>query len=204
MKIAIIGAGNIGRTLGQKWLQKSHDVVFGVQDRNSPKVQKLLAALGAHAKLMDISAALLHGEGVVLSLPWRAVEEVVAEHTAIIDGKIVMDPTNRFEGPVINNIANILKHVPNSRVYRVFNSLGYKLFAQPVVDGVPTDHFFTGPDGEDREIMTNLIQDIGLHPVWVGENDQAALVDHLGALWVTLVFQRGMGDRFSFRMVRHD
>ena len=33
MKIAVLGAGNIGGTLGKKWLAAGHEVVFGVRDR---------------------------------------------------------------------------------------------------------------------------------------------------------------------------
>ncbi|WP_414687075.1 NAD(P)-binding domain-containing protein [Mycobacterium sp.] len=31
MKIAIIGAGNVGRSLGTAWHHRGHDVTFGVQ-----------------------------------------------------------------------------------------------------------------------------------------------------------------------------
>ena len=37
MKIGILGAGNIGGTLGRKWLTAGHTIVFGVRDLNSPK-----------------------------------------------------------------------------------------------------------------------------------------------------------------------
>ena len=42
MKIAILGAGNIGATLGGKWLAAGHEVRFGVRDVNSPKTSTAL------------------------------------------------------------------------------------------------------------------------------------------------------------------
>ena len=35
MRIGVIGAGNVGGTLGRSWLQKGHDVMFGVPNRRS-------------------------------------------------------------------------------------------------------------------------------------------------------------------------
>ena len=39
MKIAILGAGNIGGTLGKKWLKAGHEVIFGVRDIRSAKTR---------------------------------------------------------------------------------------------------------------------------------------------------------------------
>ena len=44
MNIAILGAGNIGRTLGVKWLAAGHQVTFGVRELESPKTEAARAA----------------------------------------------------------------------------------------------------------------------------------------------------------------
>src|SRR5260370_30163000 len=49
MKIGIIGAGNVGGTLGTGWLRKGHDVIFGARDLADPKLQTLLKQTGAQA-----------------------------------------------------------------------------------------------------------------------------------------------------------
>ena len=41
MKIAIIGIGNVGGTLGPAWAKAGHDVIFGVRDPNSEKVKRI-------------------------------------------------------------------------------------------------------------------------------------------------------------------
>ena len=47
MKIAIIGAGNVGGTLGTAWAQKAgHDIFFGVRDAKSEKTQARLSKIG--------------------------------------------------------------------------------------------------------------------------------------------------------------
>ena len=42
MKIGIIGAGDVGGTLGMRWRQKGHEIMFGIRNRQSQKVQKLI------------------------------------------------------------------------------------------------------------------------------------------------------------------
>ena len=48
MKLAIIGAGNVGGTLGTAWAQKAgHEIFFGVTNPKSDKTQALLQARSA-------------------------------------------------------------------------------------------------------------------------------------------------------------
>ncbi len=51
MKLAIIGAGSVGGTLGTAWAQKAgHDIFFGVNNPKSEKTQALLRTLGGKAR----------------------------------------------------------------------------------------------------------------------------------------------------------
>ena len=60
MKIAILGAGNIGGILGSKWLNVGHDVLFGVREASSPKaVSALNKAQGA--QVMGVESAIRMG-----------------------------------------------------------------------------------------------------------------------------------------------
>jgi hypothetical protein len=43
MKIAILGAGNVGQALGLAWIAKGYDVRFGVRHPESPKYASLPA-----------------------------------------------------------------------------------------------------------------------------------------------------------------
>ena len=51
MKLAIIGAGNVGGALGTAWAQKAgHEIFFGVRDPKADKTQALLRAISAKAR----------------------------------------------------------------------------------------------------------------------------------------------------------
>ena len=60
MKIAIIGAGNVGGALGANWARKGHDIIFGARDPKSEKTQALLRTIGEKAR----AATTARGGGV--------------------------------------------------------------------------------------------------------------------------------------------
>ena len=200
MNITILGAGNIGGTLGKKWAAAGHTITFGVRDPNSPKTQAALAKVTARA--LPVPEAIAAGEVILFSIPWAAVPETVTANTAALSGKILIDATNNFAGPIINNLA-ALQTVPHAHIFRAFNSLGWEHFDDPMAGGVQTDHFYTGPDGEHRARVEKLIEEVGVRPVWVGDNDRIQIVDHVGALWVTLAFQRGWGRGIFLKLLDH-
>jgi predicted dinucleotide-binding enzyme len=199
MNIAMIGAGNIGGTLGKKWAAAGHEVAFGVRDPASEKIQSLLAETQGKASAHEIGDALAFGEVVLLATPWRVVPDIAKTYGSKLVGKIVIDATNNFGGPVINNIPAIISVAPTARIYRAFNSLGWEVCARPLFGDQTTDLFYCGADGEDRKVVEILIEEIGLRPIWVGGLDRVALVDNLGALWVTLAYRQGLGRRLGIK-----
>ena len=201
MKIAILGAGNIGGTIGKKWSKAGHEIIFGVRDVDSPKVRALLAEIDSGAVAASVAEAAASAEVILLSIPHAAVAETVQSNAATLNGKIIIDATNKFGAPVVNNIATISAAAPNAIIFRAFNSMGWEIFAQPQFGEVNADHFYCGPDGEARAQVEQLIAEVGVRPVYVGGLESAPTVDAIGTLWVTLVFQRGMARHLAFKML---
>lgn len=201
MRIAIIGAGNIGGTLGAKWAAAGHSVVFGVRDPESPKARASLGAAGAGAAATSIAEALTSAEVVLLSLPGAAVAAFAGEHGAALGRKLVIDATNQFGQPVMNGIATIQAAAPGAQLVRAFNSLGWENFAEPTIDGVQVDLLYCAPAGEAQAVAERLIADVGLRPVRVGDLAQAPLVDSIGALWGALVFGQGHSRQLAFKVL---
>ena len=53
MEIAIIGAGNVGTTLGNAWIKRGHEVAFGVRDPESAKARSLAQQFPAARLLLN-------------------------------------------------------------------------------------------------------------------------------------------------------
>jgi 8-hydroxy-5-deazaflavin:NADPH oxidoreductase len=201
MNITILGLGNIGGTLGKKWASAGHRVIFGTRDANSRKAQALREAFPA-ARIDTVANALADAEVILMAITHSNVAETVNQYASAFAGKIVIDATNNFSAPIVNNLGTILAAAPTAQVFRAFNSLGWELFANPIVEGKAIDHFYCRPDNDKRPIVDQLITEIGAHPVWVGGNETIGIVDALGSLWVTLVFQRGYPRHLALRLVQ--
>ena len=201
MNIAIIGAGNIGGTLGRKWALQGHQVTFGVRDPQSSKVRKLLTASGPHAAAKRVGDALAAAEVVLLAVPGGAVDALVAEQAAALDGKIVIDATNKVGQPVMNALAALRAAAPNAALFRAFSNLGWENFAEPAIGAEQVDLFYCGDEGAAQERVDGLIAALGLRPVYLGGTEHAATIDALTGLWFTLALRRGLGRRLAFRMI---
>lgn len=191
--IAVLGAGNIGGTLGRKWVNAGHRVTFGVKNPSGERAQALQTEFGTGAAVGSLAQALEGASVVLFAIPGAVIEETIIAHTAQLDNKIIIDAVNKLSGGPMNSMASFQAHTPHARLYRAFNIYGWENFADPFYNGVQADLFYSGPDGEARAVVEQLIEEIGLHPVHVGDTDQAALVDGVVRLWFTL--SRSQGSR---------
>lgn len=187
MKIAIIGAGNIGGTVGEQWIKAGHDVTYGLRDPSKREGAK------------PIAECLGEAEEVLLAIPASATLEFVREHAKALDGKVIIDATNNFRAEKFNSWSELTSAVPGAQLYRAFNSLGWDVFAKPLIGGVQADLFYCGPDGHGREAVDQLISDAGLRPVWVGGTDQVDTVDGVLRLWAVL--SRRHGRHIAFKLL---
>jgi len=189
--IAVLGAGNIGGTLGRKWVNAGHTVTFGVKNPSGERAQALQTELGPGTAIGSLAQALESAGVVLFAIPGAVIEETIVAHTAQLDNKIIIDAANKLSGGPMNSAASFQVHTPHARVYRAFNTYDWENFADPFYNGVQADLFYSGPDGEARAVVEQLIEEIGLHPVRVGDTDQAAVVDEVTRLWFTLSRSRG-------------
>ena len=186
MRIAVIGAGNIGRTLGAKWAAAGHEVVYGVR---SP---------GA-ADTASVADAVARAEVVALAIPGAAAKDVLATLGPTLAGKVVIDATNDVQGA--RKLHALDELADGAHPVRAFNTLGWENFADPVIDGVTADLFYAAEEGRANEVAHRLIADVGLRPVWLGGIEAFDLVDSLTRLWFTLAFSRKLGRRLAFKML---
>ncbi len=202
LTLAVLGAGNIGGTLGRKWQIAGHKVAFGVSDPSGKNAQTLREDLGERVSIGTVAEVLSTDPAiVVLALPGIQMDAVIAKHAAQLDGRIIIDTANRLSDGPMNSFATIQKHAPHAKLFRAFNSLGWENFADPLFDGVPADLFYCGPDGEARVQVEQLIADVGLHPLCLGGNEQVGLVDSVGAIWFALVFGQGKDRHLAFKVL---
>jgi predicted dinucleotide-binding enzyme len=110
---------------------------------------------------------------------------------------VVIDASNRFDGGPFNNYPAV--HAAGGRYVRAFNIVGHEVIAEPEVDGVIADQYFSAEDDEARTIATQLIRDVGLRPVFVGGNDTLDILDSIVKLVIALAYKQEWGRVIAFR-----
>jgi predicted dinucleotide-binding enzyme len=187
MRIAVVGAGNIGRTLGGKWTAAGHDVVYGVRQPGD---------LGT----ATVAEAVASADVVVLAIPGPAAKDVIASLGSDLAGKVVIDATNDVQGS--GKLHALDELADGAHPVRAFNTLGWENFADPVVGGVKADLLYAAEEGVGKDTAEVLIRDVGLEPLWLGGVDAFDVVDSVTRLWFTLALQRKLGRRLAFKVLR--
>ena len=199
--IAVIGQGNVGATLARKWAAAGHTLILGARDPGGERAQALAAELGAAARTATVADAVRDADVVVFAIPGAGMAATVEASAADLDGKTVVDATNKVGGQPMHSVDVITAAAPNAHVFRAFATLGWENFADPVIDGVQADLFYAGPEGEADQVVSTLIADVGLRPVRVGDRAQIDVVENLAVLWFTMVFQQGRSRHLAFKMI---
>ena len=192
MKIAVIGTGHIGGTLGAKWQAAGHEVTYGSRQAGGEEQTG-----PGGAPLRNIGDAVASAEVVVLAVPGGAVASVVAEHGTALDGKVVIDAANQMGARQANSQEAIRTCGPRVQYVRAFNIYGWENFADPR----PGTTLFFAADPAARETAEELISAIGLEPAYVGSADATGIVDGLMQVWFSLVQQHGGQRRLSLRLL---
>ncbi len=165
--IAVIGSGNIGGTIGRALARAGLDVVFGSRDPLASK-----AAGETAARVATVAEAVAEADTVLLAVPGGGVPALLRDHGAALDGKLVVDASNNFPGPVLNAAAAVAELAPGARYARAFNSQPWESYAEPTWDGVRGDLVFTARAGADEVRVAELIEAVGLRPYYVGPDKQ--------------------------------
>ena len=178
MRIGVIGAGRIGGNAARRFAQAGHDVLVSYS-RDLDKLQALAAEIGARAGTPREAAEF--GEVVMLSVPWRLVDDVLAE-VGPLDGRIVIDTTNQFgpggwEDLGGRTAAQVnAQRMPGARYTKAFNTLTAGFQAQAAGRTGPDRvvMFLCGDDEEAKRVVAGLIDDAGFTPIDLGGTADAA------------------------------
>jgi 8-hydroxy-5-deazaflavin:NADPH oxidoreductase len=213
MNIAIIGAGNVGGTLGSRWAKNRHKVTFGIRNPSDDKVQTAVSAGGVNAKAASIADAVRSAEVVVLTVPWEGAQAAI-QSAGDLNGKILIDCTN----PVIMGVEGLKKGLvvghstsageqvaswaKGAKVVKAFNTTGAGNMANPGYGSHNATMFICGDDAKAKGIVKELSDELGFDTIDAGPLTAARLLEPTAMLWIHLAFACGMGMNFSFKVLK--
>jgi len=230
MKIAIIGTGNVGRTLAAKLVELGHDVMVGTRN-----VQEKLAGTendsygnppfsvwlnnNRDVKLGTFAEAATHGEMVFNATHGESsVTALILAGTKNLAGKILVDVANPLDFskgmppsllPGLCNTNSLGEEIQrtfcDSFVVKTLNTMWCGLMVNPQMIG-KGDHinFISGNSVEAKTEVRNLLRQFG----WKDENlvdlgniSAARATESMLLIWLSVMSLNNNGV-FNFKIVR--
>lgn len=209
MKIAILGAGNVGGALGKGWAEKGHSIHFGVPQPQDDRVRALLESIGKNALAGSVHDAAEKAEIVVLATPWSATQDAILA-AGRLAGKIVVDCTNPLEpdlsGLTIGHSSSaaeeVAKWAAGARVVKAFNTTGAGNMANTHYGDKEVTMCVAGDDAAAKSAVMTLAQDLGFEAVDAGPLKIARLLEPFAMLWIYLAVKQGLGPNIAFKLLR--
>ena len=203
MNIAIIGSGNVGGALAQRWIKAGHTVLIGAKFPLSEKNLKLASQIGED-RFANIENAVKQCEVVLIATPPTAIFDVI-EQIDDVSNKVLIDATNSvMKSPEpYKTVYHCLADKTNAEVVKCFNSTGFENMLNPVYNGQGIDMFMAGDNENAKSVTKQLALDCGFGSCLdFGNSDKVELLEKFALSWINLAIMQGHGRNMAFTVVR--
>jgi len=204
MKVAIIGAGNVGKALATSITRAGHEVTISASSPES--AQRAAVATGVHAAPSN-NAAVADADVVILAVPFvGAGAQVAAEIRDAVAGKTIVDVTNPLKADDSGLATDgssaaeeFQKLLPEASVVKAFNTIFATNQASPSTD---IDGFVAGDDDKAKQRVISLVESIGFAPIDVGPLTSARHLEGMAFMNIGLNAANGWSWTSAWRLER--
>ena len=204
MKIAIIGAGNVGGALALGWAKAGHEIIIGAKDPISDKVKKVTSQ-NSSIKVKSVNEASNEAEVILIAANPTAVEEI-SKHLGVVKNKIIIDAMNSVSSKPagFTNTFEALKVLTNcENLVKCFNSTGFENMANPKYDNTAADMFVAGSSINGKKIASQLAKDTGFAECYdFGGDDKVILLEQFALAWINLAIFQKQGRSIAFKILK--
>ncbi|MEV5024558.1 NADPH-dependent F420 reductase [Paenibacillus sp. LPE1-1-1.1] len=170
MNIGILGAGNVGKILGEGFVKSGHRVLISSRDPHNSKHVSWKQEVGESGDITLLDEAARFGEIIIVALPWSCLKDVLATIDPVyLKNKTVIDVSNsiHFEnGPRLllhDTSAGVIvqKLLPESHVVKTLNTISDKIMIHPYFKEGSPIMFMCGNNNSSKYQVRALLKDIG-------------------------------------------
>ena len=173
MRIAVLGTGMVGTTVGSRLLDLGHEVWLGSRSSDSPVATAWAQAHGDAAGHGDFAATAGFGELVVnATLGLASVQALEAAGEAQLAGKVVLDIANPldFSGgmpPAVRHDdgrslgEQLQQRFPAARVVKAMSTMNADLMLDPGGIATPSTTFVAGDEDDAKAQVRALLVSAG-------------------------------------------
>jgi 8-hydroxy-5-deazaflavin:NADPH oxidoreductase len=204
MKVAIIGAGNVGKALGTSITRAGHEVTITAKHlEHARAAAQEIGAQPAESPAEAVSDA----DVVILAVPFvGAADEVTGEIRDRVAGKTVIDVTNPMK-PDYSGLATegssaaeeFQKRLPGANVVKAFNTIfaANQAHPSPEIDG-----YVAGDDDKAKQQVVSLVESIGFSALDVGPLKAARYLEGMAVINIGLNAQNGWDWTSAWKLER--
>ena len=192
-KVAVIGLGNIGRTIAQNFVKGNRPVI--IASRKPEDAKALANELGILATATDTANAIKDADIIVLSVWFSTIQELFEQYGAELQGKIIIDPSNPIAPDENGGFKKIIGEkesagqlnaaiLPEGAILvKALGTLGVASLASAAHQSAEKSVLFYATDETTVDaVVEQLIQDNGFDAVKVGGLDQSIRIEVFGDL----------------------
>lgn len=201
MKIGIIGAGNVGGALARASKKAGHTVAISAAE--AEHATKVAAETGATAAKSN-AEAVAGSDIVILAVPFDSVSGIVTELGAQLEGKVVVDVTNRFTGDQLgapSNAERIQEMAKGAHVVKAFNTIFASRMVEPKTEGVALDGYVVGDDPTAKQKALSFVASLGFRAIDAGPLAMARALEGMGTLNIALNLSNGWPWQSGWKLV---
>lgn len=174
MKIAVLGTGNVGDTIGSKLIDLGHSIMMGSRTTDNEKAKAFVVKHNGKASAGTFADAAAFGELIFNCTSGGAsLEALKLAGSDNLKGKIIIDLANPLDfsngTPPSLSVVNtkslaeeIQKAFPDSKVVKALNTMWCGLMVNPtMLNGGEHVTFVCGNDDVAKENVKALLQTFG-------------------------------------------
>ncbi|ANZ40392.1 hypothetical protein BBK82_34605 [Lentzea guizhouensis] len=201
MRVAIIGAGNVGSGLAGAAVAAGHQVtISAAHEENAVRLAERVG--GTAASTADAAKA---ADVVVLAVPAGVAADVLAE---IEDtGAVVVDATNPLNESFsdlttagTSHAEHLAAAAPRVKLVKAVNTVLASRLGNATEDGSPLDGYYAGDDEAAKQVVAELLSSLGFRPVDAGGLRMARSLEELAFLNITLNARHGWSWQSGWRL----
>ena len=163
MNIGILGSGDVGRRLGDGFIELGHKVKIGSRDPNKSDIAQWVSSHGTNegkASSGTFAEAASFAELAVLATSWDGIPNAIkTADQKNFAGKIVIDVTNPLDfskgvpprlavGYTDSGGETVQRLIPQAKVVKTLNIVGNPHMVHPDFPGGPPTMFVCGNDDD--------------------------------------------------------
>ncbi|MDI6100705.1 NADPH-dependent F420 reductase [Actinoplanes sp. NEAU-A12] len=209
MKIAMLGAGNVGSALAARLVTLGHHVTLVASDPASARLAAAAAASGAEiGTAVDAATVADH---VVLAVPFAAIDDLLTDEVRdALAGKVVIDATNPLAadfmsltvGHTTSGGERVAERLPRSHVVKAFNTIFAATLGTPTLGGAAQLLPVAGDDAGAKRAVIDLGIQLGFDAIDAGPLSNARYLEPAVELLIQLAYGQGLGANIGLHLAR--